>query len=178
MPPADDYHAALNSAALFPRPEWGYVELAGPEAAKFLHNLSTNAVAALPAGSGCEAYFCSPQAKALNHGFIDHVLRADGERVMMIQTDPGQLARLTAHIDRHWISEQIEFQDVSGELASFHLAGPRAAEMLGAAELTDLRHVEKPVGGVDVRVRRNDRLGVPGFDLIARRPGPTPCETP
>ena len=52
--------------------------LTGPDAPQFLHNISTNDIAGLPLGGGCETYFCDPRAKALSVAWVYHVRLADG----------------------------------------------------------------------------------------------------
>jgi len=61
--PAVEYRQTLDSAALFDQSDRGKLEVGGPEAPAFLHNLSTNDIKNLPLGGGCEAYFCDARAK-------------------------------------------------------------------------------------------------------------------
>src|SRR5205823_2219155 len=64
---AAEYDAARRSAAVFDLSHRGKVEVAGPDAGTFLHNLTTNDVKGLPVGAGCEAFLCTPTAKAVDH---------------------------------------------------------------------------------------------------------------
>src|SRR4051794_32192074 len=102
---ADEYAAAIESAALFDRSTVGHVEVSGPEAPQFLHNLSTSDVANLPLGGGCEAFFCNVRARALFHVHIYHV-KPDGRNALWLDVTPGYNERLIQHLDRHLIAEQ------------------------------------------------------------------------
>lgn len=157
-----DYQAAHDSAALFDvqsRP----IEVIGPDATQFLHNICTNDVKSLPVGGGCEAFLCDARAKAL---FVIWVERdADG---LVLTTSPGRADRLLAHLDRYLIAEQVELATRNDQML-FHLAGPKAAAMVGGDELGEFQHAERTIKGVPVRIRRHDRLGVPGFDLVLPR---------
>ena len=61
------YQAACSQAILFDLSAHTKIELAGPEARPFLHNLCTNDVKNLPEGSGCEAFLTTAKARAINN---------------------------------------------------------------------------------------------------------------
>src|SRR3954471_3629750 len=63
--PAREYRAACDGAALFDRSARGKVELAGAEAAPFLHNLCTNDIRGLAPGAGCEAFLTTAKARLI-----------------------------------------------------------------------------------------------------------------
>src|SRR5207302_3568049 len=69
-----EYQDARQHAALFDRSHHGQVEVTGADAASFLHNLCTNDVKNLPAGTGCEAFLTTGQAKIVAFVLMDHVL--------------------------------------------------------------------------------------------------------
>src|SRR5439155_10337373 len=73
-----EYRQARQAAALFDVSSRGKVEVAGNEAGIFLHNLSTNEVKNLDVGAGCEAFFATATAKAVDYVLIYHVLLHDG----------------------------------------------------------------------------------------------------
>ena len=68
----------MEAAALFDQSERGKVELTGPDAPNFVHNLCTNDVLNLPLGGGCEAFFTTAKAKVVAHALIYHVRIAGG----------------------------------------------------------------------------------------------------
>src|SRR5947209_7133549 len=119
-----EYRTTLDGASLFDVSHRGKLELNGPEAPAFLHNLCTNDIINLPLGGGCEAYFCDRRAKVLAHALIYHVLVDGGSRhALWLDVTPGYGGKLLQHIDRHLISEAVEMADQTEQFAQLHLAG-------------------------------------------------------
>ena len=160
------YAAACSTAAVFDLSNRGQVELTGPDAAQFLHNLSTNDINNLPARHGCEVFLTTNKARVVGHGFAHRLLAEPPTLVLDI--DPGTGAKVAAHLNHFIVSEQVEVVDRTGGIAQFHIAGTRAAAVVekvigGPLEkLADLEHV---VHG-DIRIVRHDRLSLLGFDLV------------
>ncbi|HEY2787017.1 MAG TPA: glycine cleavage T C-terminal barrel domain-containing protein [Fimbriiglobus sp.] len=166
-----EYQSALTAAAVFDTSAVGKVELAGPDAPKFLHNLCTNDVESLPLGGGCEAYLCDSRAKVQFAIWVYHV-RVGDRHAIWVETTAGRNADLVKYLDRYLISEAVEIADVTDRCAQMHLAGPKAADILSAAcggvlpILELFQHMERTIGPAACSVRRHDRLGVPGFDVV------------
>jgi folate-binding protein YgfZ len=170
-----DYAAATTTAALFDTSGAAKIVLTGPDAPMFLGNMSTNDTKNLQLGGGCEAYFCDSRAKVKFQTWIYHVLRGDKRHAMWVETTPGRNTELVQYLDRYIISEQVEIADRTADFAQFHLAGPRAADVLAAAlgapvpDLPPFAHMERTFGrAATCSIRRRDQLGVPGFDLVCR----------
>jgi folate-binding protein YgfZ len=170
-----DYAAALTSAVLFDTSGAAKLLLTGPDAPMFLGNLCTNDVKNLPLGGGCEAYFCDARAKVKFQAWIYHVRLGDGRHAMWVETTAGRNTELVQYLDRYLISERVEIADHTTDFAQFHVAGPKAAEVLAAAlgeavpELPAFAHTERTFGrDATASVRRRDQLGVPGFDVVCR----------
>ncbi|MFL5330596.1 MAG: hypothetical protein ACJ8C4_16970 [Gemmataceae bacterium] len=169
--PRVEYEAACASAILIDVSSTGKIEVSGPEAPQYLHNLSTNDIQSMPLGAGCEAFFCNVRARALFHVRI-YRLRLGDRDAMWIDVTPGYDAKLMQHLDRHLIAEQVELQNRTRDFAQMHVTGPKAAEVLSRAigePLPDLalhQHMERTIAGVVVHVRRYDPLGLPGFDVV------------
>ncbi len=171
--PASEYTSVRNSAGLFDSSHAGKLRLTGPDAPMFLGNLSTNHIAKLPLGAGCETYFCDHRAKALFQGFVYHILLAKSEHALWLETTPGKNRELARHLDKYLISERVEIADATAEFAQMHLAGPKAKAILESAladELPDLQefqHLERTFGSQSTcSMRRRDPLGEPGYDLV------------
>lgn len=170
--PSAEYCSALQSAALFDFCHAGKLEVSGPEAPDFLHNLCTNDVKGMPLGAGCEAFFCNAKARALFHTRIYHV-RPSGRNALWIDVTPGQDLTLLQHLDRHLIAEQVELANKTDQFAQLHLAGPGAPNVIAAAlgkpipNLGLYQHMERTFGsGAIAHIRRHDPLGLPGFDVV------------
>ena len=171
---AAEHGQAREGAALFDVSHRGKVELTGPEAARFLHNLCTNDILNLAIGRSCEAFFTTAKARVVVPVVIDHLRFPDGREVFWQETAPGLADRLVKHLDDYLISEQVEITDRTPDYAELHLAGPQAGEVLKALgdELADLAEgqvVPRTFGTADGHVRRSDMLGVAGYDLICPR---------
>jgi len=173
---AGDYGQAREAAALFDQSDRGKVELTGPDAPTFLHNLCTNDVINLPLGGGCEAFFTTAKAKVVGHALIYHVRIAGGRDALWLDVAPGQATRLIEHLDHFLITEQVEFTDRTADFAQFHVAGPKAKDVLGKAlgepvpDLGRLQHMERTFGtNATCHVRRHDPLALPGYDIVCLR---------
>ncbi len=170
-----DYAAATTTAALFDTSATAKLVLTGPDAPMFLGNLSTNDIKNLPLGGGCETYFCDPRAKVKFQAWVYHVRLSDTRHAMWVETTPGRNTELVQYLDRYLISEQVEIADRTADFAQFHLAGPKANDVLSAAlgepvpALPEFAHMERTFGkDATCSIRRRDHLGLPGFDLVCR----------
>ncbi|QEL18116.1 glycine cleavage T C-terminal barrel domain-containing protein [Limnoglobus roseus] len=173
--PTAEYRAATTAAALFDTSHAGKLEVSGPDAPKFLTNLSTNDLRDLPLGGGCETYFLDHKAKTLFAAWAYHVLVEGAKHAIWLETTAGRGAKFFKHLDRYLISEAVELADVTEQFAQFHLAGPKAKNVLDAAlgealpDLAEFQHLERSFGRTgNCSIRRHDRLGLPGWDLVCR----------
>jgi folate-binding protein YgfZ len=173
--PAAEYRRARQASALFDLSHRGKVELTGPEAAFFLHNLLTNDVKSLPYSHGCESFLCNAQARVLAYALVyrlkvfDDPAFVSSHDAFWLDVDPGMGDKVARHLDRHLISERAEIADRTASFAHLHLAGPQApalAEQDGITGLAPRELMQNGWGPDTVQFRRNDRLGVPGFDII------------
>ena len=168
-----EYEHARTGCAVFDTSARGKVEVTGKDAASFLHNFCTNDIAGMPLGAGCEAFFCNAKAKVVAHALIYHARRADGASAFWLDVVAGESDKLIKHLDRYLIAEQVELADRTRDFAQVHLAGPGASAVLSRAlgdtvpELEPLLHMERTVGvNVHSHIRRNDCLGVSGYDIV------------
>jgi folate-binding protein YgfZ len=173
---AAEYKQTITGGAVFDRSPRGKVELTGPEASSFLHNLSTNDINNLPLGGGCEAFLTTNKAKLVSHLYVFHVQLFDGRPALWLDVQAGQAEAVIKHLDHFLISEQVEFADRTREFAQMHLAGPNAHAILERAllddvpELEPLQHMVRTFGASDTcHVRCFDPLGVPGYDIVCLR---------
>jgi folate-binding protein YgfZ len=167
-----EYHSACEGAALFDQSDHGQVEVAGPEAAMFLHNLCTNDIKSLAPGAGCEAFLCNSRARVLAHVFVYRLAR-EPSTTFWLDAGAGMGEKVRAHLDQHLISERVELADRTREHAQLHLCGPEARTVLEKAlgqplpDLADLAHTLRRGGGGEIHIRRHDLLNLPGYDLVA-----------
>ena len=171
--PVAEYRAAREATVLFDVSSRGKLELVGKEAGMFLHNLCTNDVKGLAVGAGCEAFFTNLKARIVSRAAIFRRPPSSSNDVFWLDLDPGMSEKLRLHLDHHLISEQVEFSDRTGEYTQFHIAGPKAFDVIekvfgeAVAQLHDLKRPWRTIqAGSDMYLSRHDPLGVPGFDLV------------
>ena len=63
---AAEYDAARAAVVLVDQSQRGKIEVRGGDAARFLHNLTTNDILQLPPGSGCEAFLTTTKSASSN----------------------------------------------------------------------------------------------------------------
>lgn len=127
----DDYRRLRDAAGIVPLENRTRLELIGPDAAAFLHNLCTNDVAALAPGAGCEAFLTSVQGRVLSHLLVMRT-----EAGVIVESSAQQAEQLAAHFDKYHILEKLEIVDRSGQTAWLLVAGPGAAAALAAVGAT------------------------------------------
>ena len=171
--PHTEYQTARTDCALFDTSHRGKIAVTGKDAASFLHNLSTGDITGMPLGAGCEAFFCNAKAKVIAYALVYHARLADGKSAYWLDVAPGESEKLIKHLDRFLIAEQVEIFDRTLDLAQVHLVGAGATAALARAlgddvpDLDPLLHMERTFGvSVHSHIRRNDCLGVPGYDIV------------
>jgi folate-binding protein YgfZ len=169
-----EHEAACRSSALFDCSHHGKIDVKGRDAASFLHNLCTNEIVKLAPGTAVEAFFTTGQARIVGFAIVYHVAPTAEGDLYSLDAGPGQNLKIMQHLDRYMISEQVELQDRTSELAQLHLAGPSASAILDniagpkASALEPLHCSEARIGATDIVARRHDWLGLPGFDVLCQ----------
>jgi len=166
------YQTACTKAVRFDLSAHAKVELAGPEARSFLHNLCTNDVKNLAEGAGCEAFLTTAKARVVAHVFIGH-FRFHDQPLLLLEAVPGQAVVLAKHLNHYIVSERVEVADRTETLSMHRLVGPLAQAALEAVfggNLAGLKHLQHqavrfPEGSTGF-VRRFDALSLPSFDII------------
>ncbi len=135
-----EYEAADSGAALFDVCDRGKVELQGPDALSFLHNICTNAVKDLPIGAGCEAFLCTDKAKVVAPILVGHYKDVDRD-VVWLDFAPGMSAQVLNHLDHYHISERFEMTDRTGEIALLRVSGPKAGAVVEKLTGQSFQHI-------------------------------------
>jgi folate-binding protein YgfZ len=155
-----EYHQAHRGAVLFDHSHHGKIEVAGPDAARILHNLSTNDILHLAPGATCEAFLTTVKAKVIAYLLIFRQEAPPEPPVFWLDVAPGTAERVYQHLDHYLVSEQVEFVNRTADFAQLYLVGPEAPAVLAKAS---------PNLQAGLSVRRRDALGLPGFDLLCPR---------
>jgi aminomethyltransferase len=161
-----EHKAVRESVGLFDVSHMGEAVLRGPRAREVVDQLTTNAVAAAPAGKAVYTLLCLPSG-----GVVDDCIfykRADDEFFVIVN------ASNTAK-DLEWLREHnhglCELDDLSDATALIAVQGPRAAALidqlsggkLGA--LPGFHHTQAEVAGVRCMAARTGYTGEDGFEL-------------
>ncbi|APW60431.1 YgfZ/GcvT domain-containing protein [Paludisphaera borealis] len=163
----DSYRAVDEAVGWIDRSSRSRLEISGPDAAKFLHNLTTNDIKRLPQGRGCEAFVTSPQGKTL--AYISVLARPDA---LLVRSDPDGLALALPHLRKYGVFDDVTLVDRTEDSREYHLAGPVCEAWLAsvggtAPEADDLAFVVTRVLGRDVLCIRESPTGRSGLTLIA-----------
>ncbi len=168
----------------------GSVVLTGKDRAGFLHGLVTNDVKTLAPGQGCAAAFLTAKGKLL----AECVVLCEADR-LVLDTPPELSATVEALLRTYLVFNDVAITNETDETHIFHLSGdasgndvedflrrviqpgearslPREPHASVAAQFTfkENRPSSGAAAGGAIRIVRENRTGVPGFDV--RCPSP------
>src|SRR6266852_9922164 len=103
MDSTKEYHQVHEGAGLFELGQRGKIELTGPDAAGFLHNLPTNDIRNLLAGAGCEVFLTNAKAKVIAFGCLYHLPDPDQQSTYWLDIDPGCNESALQHLNKFLI---------------------------------------------------------------------------
>jgi folate-binding protein YgfZ len=156
------YEALRHGAAWIDLRARGRIVVRGRDRARLLHNLTSNEVKKLAAGSGCYAFLLSPQGRIQ----ADLTLLVFDDRILL-DSEPELCEKIARHIRRYIVADQVELEDVTESTCAIALEGPASALVLEkagcAAPEVDYQHM--PWG--ETTVASISLTGQPGFRLYA-----------
>lgn len=114
----------MNPETLYRLGKASVVDVRGGDAAKIVHNLTTNEVTQLAVGTGCESFVTDVRGKTIGHVVVYRI--ADGLRLIGAE---GQSEALRSHVDRYIIREDAEPQIRDDDFAVFAMAAEAAARL-------------------------------------------------
>lgn len=124
------YSALRERAAWLDLSARGKIRVTGDDRARLLHAMSTNHIERLQPGQGCYAFFLNAQGRILAGAnilsFEDHFL---------LDTEPELRLKLSEHLDRYIIADDVALEDQTNQIATIALEGPGSQavlEQLGA----------------------------------------------
>jgi tRNA-modifying protein YgfZ len=150
-----------NPVVLFDLNAAAKIEIAGPDARSFLHNLCTQDVKNLPVGGVAEAFLTTNKARIIAHIWITH----REPDVLWLDAAAGQADKIVQHLNHYLISEKAELVDRTQEFGMLRLVGPGAAAIAGpaAAALKPMHAIMVPGVGM---IRRHNLLACDAFDFF------------
>jgi tRNA-modifying protein YgfZ len=156
--------AALKSGcALWTRPGWHVHALRGDKRIDFLHSYITQEVRR---DSGQAAYGCLLTVKG---GLVADLWSLICDDELLLVSAPLAGPSAVKHLKRYALLARVALADLSETRRLLSLLGPQASELagsLGPLPEADLQHTTGSGDASEVRILRNDWLGVPGYDLL------------
>ena len=135
--PLREQRVLSREVGVVDRSHRGVLAVPGEERLGWLHNLTTQHLAALSAGEGTETLVLSP------HGHIEHhALLAEDGTTCWLDTEPGGTAPLLDFLTRMRFLTRVEPRDATPEFAVLTLVGPQIATGLSALGVADLAEPE------------------------------------
>ncbi len=87
--------------------------------------MTTNQVQQLKPGQGCYVFFLNAQGRILGDANLFCF-----EDYLLLDTEPETRKKLSEHLDRYIIADDVTLEDVTDSTAAISIEGPRAAEVL------------------------------------------------
>jgi tRNA-modifying protein YgfZ len=142
------YSALRHGAAWLDLSSRGRIIARGRDAARFLHNVSSNDVKKMVHGETCYAFLLTPQGRIV----ADLYLLSLGDR-FLIDTEPELRAKVQQQILKYKVADQVELQDVTDEGIAIGVEGPGAPAIAPPPE--------------EFRVVRLTVTGQPGYRIYS-----------
>lgn len=165
----DPYQALTAGCAVADLSSRSRIWLTGADRVQFLHSFCTQDIKRLTIGQGCEAFLTNQQGKTAGHVII----RVQQGDALVLDTSPGQAAKIIPHLDRFVISDRVEFHDRTAETGELLVAGREAARVLSGVGVDSLPaglwdHALVTIQGLSCVLQRVDFAGEGSYFLVAR----------
>ncbi len=165
----EEHRAVRERAGLFDVSHMGELRLRGPQAEALIDSLVTNAVISLPIGKAVYTCCCNEQGTILDDLIVYKVAPQD----VLVVCNASNLAKISAHIGNAAAAAGVPFEDQSAATSLLALQGPRAPDVLRAAE-GSLSLLQLPrfgvatgeVAGLPVLVARTGYTAEDGFEFF------------
>jgi len=169
-----EVRAVRQGAGVIDRTDRAFLTASGPDAASYLHRMTSNEVSGLTPGQGRYAL----QLDTLGHIIADfHVLRMDDH--VLLETDWLRRGPLREVLEKYIVADDVEVADASPadggaseQLAELAVEGPQSGRLLKAALSqgvlpgAELNHAWVRFGETPVLVVRVSETGEEGYRLI------------
>jgi glycine cleavage system T protein len=161
-----EHQAVRSGAGLIDSSARVLLRVVGSDRAEFLHGLTTNHIKALRPGQGCYSAMLNAKGKVVGEltvlAFADHLL---------LDMPSACERAVKEQLEFFRFREEVEFSDISKELATLGLHGPQAPKLIEKAssfpvqDLPDYHFRRGSLAGLPVVVARVNRTGEEGFEV-------------
>jgi folate-binding protein YgfZ len=165
-----EYGAAREGVAIFDTGWHAFLALTGRDRVKYLHAISSNNIQALETGQGTLALLLNPQ------GRIQAELEVYALPEKLLVLSHASLREQTvALLKKYVIGSQVKIEDLTDQMASFAVEGPRAAVIVEQAcgvQLADMPEMsirDVTIEGIACQLARRSHFGESGAEFIVGR---------
>jgi len=123
--PQSDWGAMRNRCGVYDLGYRAKISLTGSDRVRWLNGMVTNNIRDLAAGSGVYSFLLNPQGKILG----DLYAYNRGESIV-VDTDCSQVEKILATFDHYIIMDDVEVKNVSEQMTTLGISGPRAREVV------------------------------------------------
>jgi len=166
----NEYGAARTCAALFDTSWHAVLILTGRDRVQYLHNISSNDIKSLVEGRGTLALLLNPQGRILAELEIYALLDQ-----LLVLSHASHRDHTVTTLRKYVIGSQVQIQDLTEQVGSFAIEGPRAAAIIGDSfgvtieGLAEMSVREVSLEGAPCYVIRRAHFGGIGVELVAPR---------
>jgi folate-binding protein YgfZ len=164
---SEETRALLEGAGAFDLGYRGQLAVGGADCLRWLNGMLTNNIQGLAPGSGSYSFVLNAQGRI--QGDCDAYRMPEH---LLVITDRSQIPALMAHFDHFIIMDDVALEDVSPTRTCLGLAGPLAAQLLGALGVAlpadhsgALWLLETRICGVPVQLTGGYPTAAPRFEL-------------
>ena len=161
--PRPEYMALRLAAGLTDVTPLFKYDVTGPHAARFLSRVMVRDIRRLKPGEAVYTYWCDDEGKVLDEGTVT---RLDEEYFRVTAFAPSFY-----WFDRHRRGFRVKIDDVSRDICTLELQGPKSREILkrlagaGIGSLRYFRTTKVRIAGVETGVTRTGYTGDLGYEL-------------
>jgi folate-binding protein YgfZ len=162
---AAEFRSLLEGSAVFDMSWQAKLVISGRDRTRWLNGMVTNNIRDLAVGRGVYNFTLTPQGR--NQGDLVAYNRGD---YFLATTDQAQAEPLTAILQRYIIMDQVEIENISENLVSIGVAGPRAKELLTNAgidvsQLEVGQVIDTMSGEIGISVARGTQPNLDGYEI-------------
>jgi folate-binding protein YgfZ len=165
-----EYRAGHESVALFDTNWHAVLTLAGPDRLRYLNAMVTNNIQALADGRGNYALLLNPQG----HILAELEVYKQPERLLTLSSASVR-ERTFSTLDKYIIMDNVDLEDVTEDVGSIAMEGPRAAVIIQQAsgialeDFPEMAIQEVKVERIPCQFLRRSHFGQPGAEFLTRR---------
>jgi folate-binding protein YgfZ len=165
-----EYRAARENVAIFDTNWHAIFSFSGRDRVRYLHAITSNNIKELGEGYGLPALLLNPQG----HILAELELYALKEKILCLSHLSAR-ERTFATMKKYILGSQVQLEDVTEQLGSIAVEGPRAASVIAEATglaltgFSEFATAEVQIDAVPCHLIRRSRFGGIGAEIIAPR---------